>query len=57
MVLIMIRSKLMSHQNSVVEFCQREETEEYAGIFAEYGTGKTLIALAYIRTKKDLKRY
>lgn len=51
----MVRSKLMPHQNTVVEFCQKEETEEYAGIFAEYGTGKTLIALALTEERRFKK--
>lgn len=46
----MIRTKPMSHQGKVVSFCK---PLDYAGIFAEYGTGKTLCALILA----ELKRY
>ena len=42
----MIRTPLMSHQRLVSDFC---EEKEYAGIFAGYGTGKTLVALELIQ--------
>jgi SNF2 family DNA or RNA helicase len=37
-----VYTKLMQHQNDIVEFCK---DKPYAGIFAEYGTGKTLCTL------------
>lgn len=45
----MIRTELMSHQEKIVYFCKNKE---YAGIFAEYGTGKTLCALSLIQVNK-----
>lgn len=47
----MIRTRLMKHQQLIVDFCMREETKEYAGIFSEYGTGKTLCALKLIEER------
>lgn len=50
----MINTKLMGHQEKIVEFCLKKH---YAGIFADYGTGKTLCALTLInehRWKKVL---
>jgi SNF2 family DNA or RNA helicase len=47
----MIKTELMKHQKAVVEFCCRPETKEYAGIFSEYGTGKTLMALALVEQR------
>lgn len=38
----MIRTPLMQHQKEIIEFCK---DKEFAGIFAEYGTGKTLCVL------------
>lgn len=38
----MIRTKLMQHQREIVDFCK---DKDFAGIFAEYGTGKTLCML------------
>lgn len=38
----MIRTKLMDHQVKISEFAR---TKQFAGIFADYGTGKTLCAL------------
>jgi len=37
-----VYTKLMEHQNDIVKFCK---DKPYAGIFAEYGTGKTLCTL------------
>lgn len=37
-----VYTKLMQHQDNIVKFCANKD---YAGIFAEYGTGKTLCAL------------
>lgn len=52
----MIKSKpFADHQPLIVDFCQREETEEYAGIFAEYGTGKTWCVLDLIEKRKFRK--
>lgn len=51
----MIRTKPMKHQVLAVNFCQREETKEYAGIFADYGTGKTLIWLILTQLRKFKK--
>ena len=45
----MIYTKLMPHQEYSIKFCQ---DKNYAGIFYDYGTGKTLIALALIEAKK-----
>ena len=53
----MIKTKPFGdHQTEVVEFCStRDETEEYAGIFADYGTGKTWCALTLIEMLKFKK--
>jgi SNF2 family DNA or RNA helicase len=48
----MIRTRLMEHQNRVVSFCK---PLDYAGIFADYGTGKTLCALMLAEVKKYRK--
>jgi SNF2 family DNA or RNA helicase len=48
----MIRTKLMGHQNVMVKFC---ESLEYAGLFADYGTGKTLTSLMITELKKYKK--
>lgn len=49
----MIKTKeFMTHQPLVVDFCRNLE---YAGIFSEYGTGKTLIALMITELKKYRK--
>jgi SNF2 family DNA or RNA helicase len=37
-----VYTKLMAHQDEIVAFCK---DKPYAGIFAEYGTGKTLCTL------------
>jgi SNF2 family DNA or RNA helicase len=44
----MIKTKLMGHQELVVRFCLEKNEFPYAGIFADYGTGKSLIALMII---------
>jgi SNF2 family DNA or RNA helicase len=44
----MITTKPMVHQSDIVEFCANvkfKDKRNYAGIFADYGTGKTLVAL------------
>ena len=51
----MIRTAPMSHQRLVVDFCKKEETEEGAGIFADYGTGKSLIALMLVQERQFKK--
>lgn len=52
----MIRTKPFgSHQTLAVEFCKRKETEEYAGIFSDYGTGKTWCALKIIEDRSFKK--
>lgn len=43
-----IRTPLMGHQISAVEFCTEKNELPYSGIFADYGTGKTLMALMII---------
>lgn len=43
-----IRTPLMGHQELVVRFCLEKNKLPYAGIFADYGTGKSLIALTII---------
>lgn len=48
----MIYTKLMEHQKKIVEFCIKKP---YSGIFADYGTGKTLCVLAYINYFKISK--
>jgi SNF2 family DNA or RNA helicase len=48
----MIRTKPMAHQALAVEFCTEKCKETYAGVFADYGTGKTLIALMLIEIYK-----
>ena len=58
----MIRTKLMSHQRAVVDFCKNKEDfkileetgittvkhKNYIGIFSDYGTGKTLCYLTLV---------
>lgn len=43
----MIRTPLMEHQRKVVDFVCKDR-KEYAGIFSDYGTGKSLCALQII---------
>lgn len=45
----MIRTQLMAHQGQIVKF---GEDKDAVGIFSEYGTGKTLCALALADRKK-----
>lgn len=42
----MINTKLMGHQEKIVNFTR---DKEYSAIFSDYGTGKTLCALAHIQ--------
>lgn len=51
----MIRTKPMGHQSLAVEFCTMKCEEPYAAIFADYGTGKTLIALMIVEIMKRVK--
>lgn len=53
----MIKTKPFGkHQEQIVEFCtEREETDEYAAIFAGYGCGKTWCALDIIEKRKFRK--
>lgn len=51
----MIKTKLMDQQKAVVEFCVEKNTLPYAGIFSDYGTGKTLMALAIVEVMQVLK--
>ena len=44
-----VYTKLMKHQEDIVEFCK---DKPYAGIFAEYGTGKTLCTLKLTEVAK-----
>ncbi len=46
-----IKTKLMSHQKMIVNFVLKSKFP-YTGIFADYGTGKTLCALTLIQLKK-----
>ena len=50
----MIYTKLMPHQVKIVKFIKNKK---YWGIFADYGTGKTLCALTYIELNKLRKQY
>ena len=49
----MIKTKLMEHQELVVRFCLEKNELPYAGIFADYGTGKSLIALMIIEIMRQ----
>jgi SNF2 family DNA or RNA helicase len=51
----MIRTKLMSHQEVCVEFCINSGYD-YTGIFSDYGTGKTLIALMIVEVLRRIKK-
>jgi SNF2 family DNA or RNA helicase len=46
-----IYTSLMQHQKTVLDFVIKD-SKQYFGIFAEYGTGKTLMALAYINIRR-----
>jgi SNF2 family DNA or RNA helicase len=48
----MIRTPLMIQQKTVTEFCK---DKDYAGIFSDYGTGKSLCALYLIEKRKFRK--
>lgn len=47
----MIRTKLMPHQVAISKFV-RDQEQGYAGIFSDYGTGKTLAILDVVDKKK-----
>ena len=49
----MIYTKLRSHQKLIVDFCK---DKKYFGIFADYGTGKTLCALKLINDNRMYMR-
>lgn len=51
----MIRTKPMDHQSLVVEFCLEKNELPYSGIFADYGTGKSLMALMIIEVMRQIK--
>ena len=53
----MIKTKpFAEHQSLIVNFCSdKEETKEYAAIFAGYGSGKTWCALCIIEKRKFRK--
>jgi SNF2 family DNA or RNA helicase len=48
----MVRTPLMVQQKTVTEFCK---DKDYAGIFSDYGTGKSLCAL-YIIEKRQFRK-
>jgi len=52
---MMIRTPLMQHQGTVVEFCTEKNELPYSGIFADYGTGKTLMALMIVEIMRLVK--
>lgn len=43
-----VHTQLMEHQRRIIDFCK---DKDYAGIFAEYGTGKTLCILKLAEEK------
>ena len=51
----MIKTKPMEHQLLAAEFCLEKNELPYAGIFADYGTGKSLIALMIIEVMRQAK--
>jgi SNF2 family DNA or RNA helicase len=51
----MIKTRPMEHQALAVEFCTEKNEFPYTGIFADYGTGKTLIALMVVEVLKRIK--
>lgn len=52
----MIRTKLMGHQIAAVEFCTEKNELPYSGIFADYGTGKTLMALMVVEILRLIEK-
>ncbi len=48
----MIKTKLMEHQIEILNFIKNKK---YFGLFADYGIGKTLCALAYINVHISIK--
>lgn len=51
----MIKTKPMDHQLLAAEFCLDKNELPYSGIFADYGTGKSLIALMIIEVMRQIK--
>jgi SNF2 family DNA or RNA helicase len=51
----MIKTKLMGHQDLVVRFCLEKNELPYSGIFADYGTGKSLISLMIIEIMRKIE--
>ena len=51
----MIKTRPMDHQLLAAEFCLEKNELPYAGIFADYGTGKSLIALMIIEVMRQVK--
>ena len=51
----MIRTPLMEHQKLAVEFCLEKNERPYTGIFSDYGTGKSLIALMIVEIMRKVK--
>jgi SNF2 family DNA or RNA helicase len=52
----MIRTKPMNHQVLATEFCLEKNKLPYSGIFADYGTGKSLIALMIIEIMRQVEQ-
>jgi SNF2 family DNA or RNA helicase len=52
---MMIKTKPMEHQLLAAEFCLEKNELPYSGIFADYGTGKSLIALMIIEVMRQVK--
>jgi len=53
----MIKTKPMDHQLLAAEFCLEKNKLPYSGIFADYGTGKSLIALMIIEVMRQIKEH
>jgi SNF2 family DNA or RNA helicase len=51
----MLKTKPMEHQILAMEFCLEKNKLPYSGIFADYGTGKSLIALMIIEIMRQAK--
>lgn len=51
----MIKTMPMDHQLLAAEFCLDKNELPYSGIFADYGTGKSLIALMIIEVMRQIK--
>ena len=55
----MIKTALMKHQKTCLEFCVDSNKLPYSGVFMDYGCGKTLVALAIIEVmnQSQYKRF